>query len=64
MLIKEKSPILSSEITDKAIFLNRRKIIKAAVGLSITSLLPSTTTAEQAKKYAKYLAALIPPACK
>ncbi|SCN47178.1 Putative sulfite oxidase subunit YedY [methanotrophic endosymbiont of Bathymodiolus azoricus (Menez Gwen)] len=53
MLIKEKSPILSSEITDKAIFLNRRKIIKAAVGLSITSLLPSTTTAEQAKKYAQ-----------
>lgn len=53
MLIKEKSSILSSEITDKAIFLNRRKIIKAAAGLSITSLLPSTTNAEQTKKYAQ-----------
>jgi len=52
MLIKEKSSILSSEITDKAIFQNRRKIIKAAAGLSIASLLPSTASAEQAKKYA------------
>jgi len=52
MLIKGKSSILSSEITDKAIFQNRRKIIKAAAGLSIASLLPSTARAEQAKKYA------------
>jgi len=52
MLIKKKPSILSSEITDKAIFQNRRKIIKAAAGLSITSLLPSTANAEQAKKYA------------
>jgi len=52
MLIKGKSSILSSEITDKAIFQNRRKIIKAAAGLSIASLLPSTASAEQAKKYA------------
>ncbi len=52
MLIKEKPSTLSSEITDKAIFQNRRKIIKAAAGLSIASLLPSTASAEQAKKYA------------
>ncbi len=52
MLIKEKPSILSSEITDKAIFQNRRKIIKAAAGLSIASLLPSIASAEQAKKYA------------
>jgi len=52
MLIKEKPYNLSSEITDKAIFQNRRKIIKAAAGLSIVSLLPSTANAEQAKKYA------------
>jgi sulfoxide reductase catalytic subunit YedY len=52
MLIKEKPSTLSSEITDKAIFQNRRKIIKAAAGLSIASLLSSTASAEQAKKYA------------
>jgi len=53
MLIKGKSSILSSEITDRAIFQNRRKIIKAAAGLSIASLLPSTANAEQTKKYAQ-----------
>ena len=50
MLIKEKMSILSSEITDKSIFENRRKIIKAAAGISMASLLPATTHA-QAKKY-------------
>jgi sulfoxide reductase catalytic subunit YedY len=53
MPIKRKSSILSSEITDKAIFQNRRKIIKAAAGLSIAPLLPSTANADQAKKYAQ-----------
>ena len=52
MLIKDKSPILNSEITDKAIFLNRRKLIKAAAGISIASLLPATANA-QVKKYAQ-----------
>ncbi|GFO74612.1 methionine sulfoxide reductase catalytic subunit [Bathymodiolus platifrons methanotrophic gill symbiont] len=51
MLIKEKTPILSSEITDKAIFINRRKIIKAAAGISIASLLPGSVNAQE-KKYA------------
>ncbi|MDF1583742.1 MAG: protein-methionine-sulfoxide reductase catalytic subunit MsrP [Methyloprofundus sp.] len=51
--MKEQSSILSSEITDKAIFQNRRKIIKAAAGLSIASLLPIRANAEQAKKYAQ-----------
>lgn len=52
MLIKEQSSILSSEITDKAIFLNRRKIIKAAAGISLASLLPGSAQA-QTKKYAQ-----------
>ena len=52
MLIKDKSHILSSEITDKAIFENRRKIIKAAAGLSAFSLLPVSARA-QVKKYAE-----------
>jgi sulfoxide reductase catalytic subunit YedY len=52
MLIKEKSSILSSEITDEAVFLNRRKLIKAAVGISIASLLPASVSA-QVKKYAQ-----------
>ncbi len=52
MLIKEKSPILSSEITDKTIFINRRKIIKAAAGISITSMLPAPASA-LVKKYAQ-----------
>ncbi len=47
MLIKEKTPILSSEITDKAIFINRRKIIKAAAGISIASLLPGSVNAQE-----------------
>ncbi len=45
MLIKEKPAILSSEITDKSIFLNRRKIIKAAAGMTLTSLLPDIAQA-------------------
>lgn len=47
MLIKEKTPILSGEITDKAIFINRRKIIKAAAGISIASLLPGSVNAQE-----------------
>lgn len=50
MLFKENSPILSSQITDQAIFVNRRKIIKAAAGLSIASLLPAIASAD-VKKY-------------
>ena len=52
MLIKDKSPILSSEITDKATFINRRKIIKAAAGISIASMLPASSIA-LTKKYAQ-----------
>lgn len=52
MLIKEKSSILSSKITDEAVFLNRRKLIKAAAGISIASLLPASVSA-QVKKYAQ-----------
>ncbi|NYT46666.1 MAG: hypothetical protein H0A75_02365 [Candidatus Methanofishera endochildressiae] len=49
MLIKEKSSILSSEITDEAVFLNRRKLIKAAAGISIASLLPASVSARVKK---------------
>ncbi|MCK5355898.1 MAG: mononuclear molybdenum enzyme YedY, partial [Methyloprofundus sp.] len=52
MLIKEKSPILSSEITDKAIFTQRRKIIKAAAGITIASFIPDIASAAN-KKYAQ-----------
>ena len=45
MLIKEKSPILSSEITDKTIFIQRRKIIKAAAGITATCFIPDTVSA-------------------
>ncbi|NOQ16281.1 MAG: protein-methionine-sulfoxide reductase catalytic subunit MsrP [Methyloprofundus sp.] len=44
-------PILTSEITDKAIFQNRRNIIKAVAGISIASLIPKLADA-QTKKYA------------
>jgi len=47
---KQNYTQLSHEITDKSIFLNRRKIIKAAAGISIASMLPSTVSAQK-KKY-------------
>ena len=52
MLFKGKADILSSEITDKAIFDNRRKIIKAAAGTAVASLIPIKAHA-QVKKYDK-----------
>ena len=52
MIIREKPSLLSSEITDKAIFVNRRKLIKAAAGISIASLLPTAASAVT-KKYAQ-----------
>lgn len=52
MLFKAKKDILSSEITDKTIFDNRRKIIKAAAGAAIASLIPIGANA-QVKKYDK-----------
>ena len=52
MLIKDKSPILSSEITDKAIFTQRRKIIKAAAGITVASFIPDIASAAN-KKYAQ-----------
>lgn len=51
MLIKPKADILSSEITDKSVFENRRKIIKASAILTATSLLPSLANAAP-KRYA------------
>ncbi len=39
MLIKTTSSIASSEITDKAFFIKRRQLIKAAMGMSAASLL-------------------------
>ena len=50
MLIKDKSPILSSEITDKAIFTQRRKIIKVAAGMAAVAFMPDTAIATT-KKY-------------
>ena len=52
MLIKTKPTIPTSEITDQAIFNQRRQIIKAAAGIAVSSLIPFTAYA-QAKKYAK-----------
>ncbi len=56
MLIKTKNNIPSSEITDQSVFLTRRKIIKAAAGMSLVaaggSLLPGVALAKtQAKLY-------------
>ena len=52
MLIKDKTPILSSEITDKVIFTQRRKIIKAAAGVAVASFMPDIASAAN-KKYAQ-----------
>lgn len=52
MLIKGKTNILSSEITDKATFENRRRLIKAAAGTALASFVPVTTFAKN-KQYAQ-----------
>lgn len=52
MLIKDKSPILSSEITAKTIFTQRRSIIKAAAGITAAALMPNSARAIN-KKYAQ-----------
>ncbi len=51
MLIKEKALIASSEITPHSVFKKRRQIIKAALGLSIAGLVPSTAHATAKKAY-------------
>lgn len=45
MLIKTKSDILSSEITDRAVFESRREFIKAAMALSAGIMLPNSAYA-------------------
>ena len=50
-LLSTKKHHLSHEITDKRVFENRRKIIKAAAGTVIASLIPAGVKAE-IKKYA------------
>ena len=52
MLIKTKSTIPANEITDQAIFNDRRTIIKAGLGVIASSFIPLTVQA-QAKKYSK-----------
>lgn len=49
MLIKTKSNILSSEITDRAVFESRREFIKAATALSAGLMLPGLGQAETGK---------------
>lgn len=51
MLIKEKAAIANSEITPYAIFKTRRQIIKAAIGLSVASIIPSVAQAQKKKAY-------------
>ncbi|MGZ5051987.1 MAG: protein-methionine-sulfoxide reductase catalytic subunit MsrP [Methylobacter sp.] len=46
MLIKTKSDILSSEITDRAVFESRREFIKAATALSAGMVLPGLARGE------------------
>jgi len=45
-LLSTKKHHLSHEITDKRVFENRRKIIKAAAGTVIASLIPAGVKAE------------------
>lgn len=52
MISGEKTSLSSSDITDKSVFINRRKLIKAAAGISIASLLPVQLSAAT-KKYAQ-----------
>ncbi|KAF3978538.1 MAG: protein-methionine-sulfoxide reductase catalytic subunit MsrP [Methylococcales symbiont of Iophon sp. n. MRB-2018] len=51
MLFKMKKDILAGEITDKLVFQNRRKIIKAATATAIASFIPASVSAK-IKKYA------------
>lgn len=46
-----KKDVLSSEITDKSVFENRRNIIKATAGSAVASFIPARVNA-QMKKYA------------
>ncbi|WP_349431796.1 protein-methionine-sulfoxide reductase catalytic subunit MsrP [Methylomarinum sp. Ch1-1] len=50
MLIKESPNIASSEITDQSVFKARRQIIKAAMGISVASMLPNSVSATD-KRY-------------
>lgn len=58
MLIKDNPHILSHDITPQTIFQNRRNIIKAATGISITSLMPKLVEA-QIKNMQQFLLAHI-----
>ena len=49
MLIKTESNILSSEITDRAVFESRREFVKAATLLSAGVMLPNQSHAEKRK---------------
>jgi sulfoxide reductase catalytic subunit YedY len=63
MIIKTKSDILSSEITDQSVFNSRRQFIKSASVLSAGLLLPETSFAEPNKPkipVGPYSAALTP----
>jgi len=63
MIIKTKSDILSSEITDQAVFNSRRQFIKSATALSAGLLLPEHGFAEPNKPkipVGPYSAALTP----
>lgn len=51
MLIKKQASIASSEITPYSIFKTRRQIIKAALGLSVASIVPSLANANVKKVY-------------
>lgn len=51
MLIKQKAPIASSEITPYSIFKKRRQIIKAALSLPVASMFPNTAQAQVKKAY-------------
>jgi methionine sulfoxide reductase catalytic subunit len=46
MLIKRKANILTSEITDRAVFESRRRFIKAAAAGSAALMLPTLAEAE------------------
>lgn len=51
MIIKKKSLVLNSEITEQGVFKQRRKLIKAVAGIAIAAHLPAQVSAK-AKKYA------------
>ncbi len=51
MLIKNKTPISSNEVTDLQVFNNRRKIIKAAGSLPLLALYPYNSILADSNKY-------------